>query len=146
MQSVRPSGIARARRARPGERAAALVLADAARGDLIAGADEAGRGCLAGPLVAAAVLLAPVRLVGLIEYDDAEQPSPPRMRGGLERLDDSKRVPKQRRRDVAVAVIEQAIEVAVVVRSAATVDREGLHRSNLAILGEALDRVNGPVA
>ena len=70
-----------ARRAKPGERAAALVLADAERGDLIAGADEAGRGCLAGPLVAAAVLIEPVKLVGLLEFDESRRKTkePPRM-------------------------------------------------------------------
>ncbi|MBO9534215.1 MAG: ribonuclease HII [Solirubrobacteraceae bacterium] len=135
-----------ARRAKPGERAAALVLADAERGDLIAGADEAGRGCLAGPLVAAAVLIEPVRLMELLEFDESKKKLPPRMPGGLERLDDSKRVPKELRPTVAAAVLEQAVHVAVVVRSAATVDREGLHRSNVAMLGEALDRVLVPGA
>lgn len=134
------------RRAKPGERAAALVLADAERGDLIAGADEAGRGCLAGPLVAAAVLIEPVKLVGLLEFDESEAALPPRMPGGLQRLDDSKRVPAALRRDLAAAVLEHAVQVAVVVRSAATVDREGLHRSNVAMLGEALDRVLMPGA
>lgn len=131
------------RRAKPGERAAALVLADAERGDLIAGADEAGRGCLAGPMVAAAVLIEPVKLVGLLEFEGTE---PPRMPGGLQRLDDSKRVPKALRPTVAAAVLEHAVEVAVVIRSAATLDRDGLHRSNVAMLGEALDRVLAPGA
>lgn len=134
---------AKRRRARPGERAAALVLADAERGDLIAGADEAGRGCLAGPMVAAAVLIEPVRLVGLLEFDGDE---PPRMPGGLQRLDDSKRVPKALRATVAAAILEEALHVSVVVRSAASLDRDGLHRSNVAMLGEALDRVLVPGA
>lgn len=134
------------RRARPGERAATLVLADAERGDLVAGADEAGRGCLAGPLVAAAVLIEPVRLVGLLTFDETGEGLPPRLSGGLERLDDSKRVPAHLRADVAAAVLEHAVQVAVVVRCAATVDRDGLHRSNVAMLGEALDRVWRPSA
>lgn len=134
------------RRAKPGERAATLVLADAERGDLIAGADEAGRGCLAGPLVAAAVLIEPVKLVALLEYDEDDLDLPPRMPGGLQRLDDSKKVPRELRPIVAAAVLEHATRVAVVVRSAATVDREGLHRSNVAMLGEALDRVLIPGA
>jgi ribonuclease HII len=134
------------RRAKPGERAAALVLADAERGDLIAGADEAGRGCLAGPLVAAAVLIEPVKLVALLEFDDDTAPLPPRMPGGLERLDDSKRVPAPLRPTVAAAILEHAARVSVVVRSAATIDRDGLHRSNVAMLGEALDGVLIPGA
>lgn len=121
------------------------MLADAARGDLVAGADEAGRGCLAGPLVAAAVLLEPVALISQLEYDDAGE-RPPRMTGGLARLDDSKRVPRPLRRALAAAVTEHVRAVAVVVRSAATVDRDGLHRSNLLMLGEALARVEEPGA
>lgn len=129
------------RRARPGERGARLVLADAERGDLVAGADEAGRGCLAGPLVAAAVLLEPVRLVPLLTYDPDDHELPPRLLGGLMRLDDSKRVPAQHRAELAAAVLQHATAVAVRVRCAATVDREGLHRSNVALLGGALDDV-----
>lgn len=131
----------RTRRARPGERAARLLLADAERGDLVAGADEAGRGCLAGPLVAAAVLLEPVRLVPQLTYDEEDLERPPRLLDGLMRLDDSKRVPSQHRPALAAAVLEHATAVAVRVRCAATVDREGLHRSNVALLGAALDGV-----
>lgn len=135
-------------RARPGEKAAALILADAERGDLVAGADEAGRGCLAGPLVAAAVLLEPVRMIPLIEHDDGPKRTrrPPRVLNGLMRLDDSKKVPKHLRSELAAAVLEHAVAVAVVVRSPGTLDRDGLHRSNLAMLGEALDGVDRPGA
>jgi ribonuclease HII len=132
-------------RPRPGEKAAALILADAERGDLIAGVDEAGRGCLAGPLVVAAVLLEPVKLIPLIEHDDGGK-RPPRVLNGLSRLDDSKRVPKPLRADLAAAVTEYAVSIAVIVRSSATLDRDGLHRSNVAMLGEALDRVARPGA
>lgn len=138
------------RRARPGERAAKLILADAGRGDLIAGADEAGRGCLAGPLVAAAVLLEPVRLISLIEYEedgeDGTPARPPRVTNGLARLDDSKRVPKPLRAALAASITEHVAAVAIVVRSAASVDRDGLHRTNLAMLGEVLQRVDAPGA
>lgn len=122
-----------------------MILADAERGDLIAGADEAGRGCLAGPLVAAAVLLEPVRLLSLLAYDE-DLSLPPRVLNGLSRLDDSKRVPKPLRLGLAAAVIEHVVALAVVVRSAGSLDRDGLHRTNLAVLGEALDRVDRPGA
>ena len=97
-----------ARRARPGERAASLILHDAGEGDLVAGADEAGRGCLAGPLVAAAVLLEPVKLIELLEYDESKKKLPPRVLGPLQRLDDSKKVPKELRPGLAAAVLERA--------------------------------------
>lgn len=135
-------------RARRGEKAARLIELDAHRGDLIAGADEAGRGCLAGPLVAAAVLFEPVKMIPLIVHDEGPKRDrrPARVLNGLMRLDDSKKVPKHLREELAAAVLEHAVAVAVVVRSPATVDREGLHRSNLAMLGEALDRVDRPGA
>jgi ribonuclease HII len=133
------------RRARTGEKAAALILGDAERGDLVAGADEAGRGCLAGPLVAAAVLLEPVKLIPLLAYDE-DAALPPRVLNGLSRLDDSKRVPKPLRAALAAAVAEHVVAVAVIVRSPGSLDRDGLHRSNLAMLGEALDRVDRPGA
>lgn len=129
------------RRAKPGERGAALIAADAERGTLIAGADEAGRGCLAGPIVAAAVLLRPADLVGDIERTRG---TPPRLVGPLQRLDDSKRVPKPQRDALAAAVLERAVAVAVIVRCAQSIDDDGLHRTNLAMLGEALDRVVVP--
>ncbi len=139
------AGAAPKRRARPGEKAAALILGDAERGDLVAGADEAGRGCLAGPLVAAAVLLEPVKLIPWLTYD--EDPGlPPRVLNGLSRLDDSKKVPKALRLALAAAVADHVTAIAVVVRSPGTLDRDGLHRTNLAMLGEALDRVDRPGA
>lgn len=146
--AAKPRKKKKSTRARPGEKAATLIVADAERGDLVAGADEAGRGCLAGPLVAAAVLLEPVRMISLIEHDEGPKRDrrPPRVLNGLMRLDDSKKVPKHLREELAAAVLEHAVAVAVIVRSPATLDRDGLHRSNLAMLGEALDRVDRPGA
>lgn len=92
---------------------------------LIAGADEAGRGCLAGPLVAAAVLLDCERL--------ASSPL-----GGLAALDDSKRHTARSRARLLPLILRSAVRVSVVSRSAASIDRVGLHRTNLAALRDAL--------
>ncbi|GAB4374255.1 MAG: hypothetical protein Kow0062_12090 [Acidobacteriota bacterium] len=71
----------------------------------IAGTDEAGAGPLAGPLVAAAVILpAERRFVG---------------------LDDSKRLPPARRERLARAIEQHAVALAVAVVPAAVVDRIG---------------------
>jgi ribonuclease HII len=103
--------------------AARLLAHDRALGARhVAGADEAGRGCLAGPLVVAAVCLDTER-----DIDDA-----------LEGLDDSKRINPARREQVAAAVIGCACSVAVMVVPAAEIDRFGLHRSNLRALAQAL--------
>lgn len=91
----------------------------------MAGADEAGRGCLAGPLVVAAVCL---DLEGITV----------RARRELGDLDDSKRLAPDVRERVADAIIRHAAQVVVMVASPATIDRDGLHRTNLRLLGRAL--------
>ena len=88
----------------------------------VAGADEAGRGSLAGPLVVAGVLL---------DYGcHAVRP--------LARLNDSKQVTSEDRELLFRAVLGCATRVSVQVVSPGEIDREGLHRSNLAGLRRAL--------
>jgi len=99
----------------------------------IAGADEAGRGCLAGPLLAGGVLL------------DMERLGSREVRA-LSRLDDSKRLSEDERDALYPQVLRAAVRVAVISRSAATIDRDGLHVSNLAALREALIAVAVPGA
>jgi ribonuclease HII len=113
----------RRRRSRPGRR---LLAHDRDLGvRFVAGADEAGRGCLAGPLVAAAVCLDLDRLRG------------PRC-AALGLLDDSKRHTAARRLELFQAVLESAEQVSVCVIPATEIDRRGLHRSNLSALGRVL--------
>src|SRR3954468_9159412 len=106
-------------RARPGR--ALLRFDRALERRFVAGADEAGRGSLAGPLVTAAVLLDHERLRG-------------RACAPLGLLDDSKRRTPEIRERLFDAVLCCAERVAVVVVPAPTIDRKGLHRSNLAAL------------
>jgi ribonuclease HII len=94
----------------------------------VAGADEAGRGCLAGPLVAAAVLFDQSRL----------RPADIR---ALSALDDSKRQSPELRAELYPRIIRLATRVAVVSRSAPGIDRRGLHVTNLRALGDALAQV-----
>ncbi|GAA2513882.1 ribonuclease HII [Pilimelia columellifera] len=88
--------------------------------DVVAGADEAGRGACAGPLVAAAAVLAP-------------GPA-----GEIEGLNDSKLLTPAARERVYQAVIRQALAYAVVVIPPAEVDARGLHVCNLAAMRRAL--------
>ena len=113
----------RRRRSRPGRRLLAHDRGLGAR--LVAGADEAGRGCLAGPLVAAAVCLDMERLRG-------SRCAP------LGMLDDSKRHTEARREELFEAVVACAEQIAVIAVPASDIDRRGLHRSNLHALGAAL--------
>lgn len=91
----------------------------------MAGADEAGRGCLAGPIVAAAVLFDLERL----SLGD---------RRALARLDDSKRHSASAREDLYPLVVRAAAKVCVVSRCARAIDATGLHRTNLDALRSAL--------
>jgi ribonuclease HII len=94
----------------------------------VAGADEAGRGCLAGPLVAAAVLF------------DIEQLGPRDVRA-LSALNDSKQHTPEAREELYPVVLRIATRVAVVSRCARGIDSRGLHRTNLAALRESLLKV-----
>lgn len=117
-------------RRRPGAHrpSARLFAHDRSLGSRVAGADEAGRGCLAGPLVVAAVCLDLEALSG-------------RGRRALGDLDDSKRLTGPVRERVAAAVMRHAEQVVVLVAGPGTIDRDGLHRTNLRLLREALARL-----
>jgi ribonuclease HII len=94
----------------------------------VAGADEAGRGCLAGPLVAAAVL---------IDYETLSHSD----RRALSGLHDSKQVKTERREELYPAVLRAATRVAVAVRSVRGIDTRGLHVTNIEALSCALERL-----
>jgi ribonuclease HII len=94
----------------------------------VAGADEAGRGALAGPLVVAAVLLEPEALTV------AE-------RRRLHRLDDSKRCTHAAREQLLPAVLAVARRVSVAVVPVHEVDGRGIHRADLAALARCLGEV-----
>jgi ribonuclease HII len=97
----------------------------------VAGADEAGRGCLAGPLVAAAVLF------------DFERLKPADVRA-LGTLNDSKQHKPEAREELYPRVMRIATKVHVVSRCARGIDGRGLHRTNLAALRDALRGVATP--
>lgn len=91
----------------------------------VAGADEAGRGSLAGPLVVAGVLL---------DYECLREH---RVRP-LALLNDSKQVSPALREVLYRAVVGCAERVSVHVFPSSVIDRDGLHRTNLRGLREAL--------
>lgn len=86
----------------------------------VAGADEAGRGACAGPLVAAAALL------------------PPGRRGEIDELTDSKLLTPAVRERVYEQVVTRALGYAVVVIPPQEVDQRGLHVCNVAAIRRAL--------
>jgi ribonuclease HII len=97
----------------------------------VAGADEAGRGSLAGPLVVAGVLL---------DYSALKEH---RVRP-LAYLNDSKQCSEERRQELFHAVIGCAEKVVVRAIPASDIDRNGLHRSNLAGLRAMLQALAPP--
>jgi len=90
----------------------------------VAGADEAGRGACAGPLVVAAVVL------------------PPGQRGEVPGLADSKLLSPEARERAYAEVIARALAWSVVVVPAAQVDRCGLHVMNLRAMRQAVARLD----
>jgi len=98
---------------------------------LVAGTDEAGRGSLAGPLVVAGVLLD----YGCLR-DHKVRP--------LALLNDSKQVSAERRGELFQAVLGCAEQVVVRVVPHGQIDRNGLHKSNLAAMREILHVLSPP--
>jgi ribonuclease HII len=99
----------------------------------VAGADEAGRGSLAGPLVAAAVLFDLDRLT----LGD---------RRALARLNDSKQHSEAGREELYPLVLRAAARSTIVVRCPRGIDERGLHKTNLEALRTALRTVACPDA
>ncbi|MGP8246093.1 MAG: ribonuclease HII [Bryobacteraceae bacterium] len=89
---------------------------------LVAGADEVGRGCLFGPVVAAAVILA------------ADRP----VRG----LNDSKQLEPDRREVLAVHVRERAVAWAVAAVDAATIDAINIYQASRLAMRRAVEALS----
>ena len=89
----------------------------------VAGADEAGRGACAGPLVVAAVVL------------------PPGRRGEVPGLADSKLLTEKAREAAYAEVVKRALSWSVVVVPSQEVDRCGLHVMNVRAMRQAVARL-----
>ncbi len=89
---------------------------------LVAGVDEVGRGALAGPVVAAAVVLDPDRVP--------------------DGLDDSKRLAECRREELAEAILESALSCRIARVEADEIDRINILRATLAAMRHAVDALD----
>jgi ribonuclease HII len=92
--------------------------------DLVAGADEAGRGACAGPLVVAACVL------------------PHGKRGQIDGLNDSKLLTAPTRERLYGEVVRRAVAYSIVIVPAAEIDAYGLHVANLAGMRRALGQLD----
>ena len=89
-----------------------------------AGCDEAGRGCLAGPVFAAAVILPP-------GFDDPE-------------LNDSKKLNAKQRDALRVRIEDQALSWAVASYSVAEIDKHNIFQSSYRAMHRALKQLSEP--
>lgn len=104
------------------------ILAEKAPGGtVVAGADEVGRGCLAGPLVAVALTL------------DYRQDLATLLAG----LSDSKALTLAAREALYPRLLLAAHRIVLVVVSPRRIDEVGLHRSNLLALAQSLEGLRG---
>lgn len=90
-------------------------------GQLEAGCDEAGRGCLAGPVFAAAVVLPP----GFSDPD----------------LNDSKQLKESKRDELRKRIEEQALSWAVATYSVAEIDKYNIFQCSYRAMHRALDQL-----
>jgi len=88
---------------------------------LVAGTDEVGRGALAGPLVAAAVILPP-------DFD-------------ISGLRDSKLMTPLARERMSALIREHAVALTLVRITPQVIDKRGLHKSNIRALRAAIARL-----
>lgn len=90
---------------------------------MIVGIDEAGRGSWAGPLVAAAVILPAITLVG---------------------TNDSKQLSKRQRETAFRLIQTQAVAIGIGWVPAEIIDQEGLNQANAAAMTRALGQITIP--
>ena len=89
--------------------------------DLIAGVDEVGRGPLAGPVVAAAVIL----------------PKACKIPG----LNDSKKIPKSKHKEIYEAVLQNAISIGIGVKDNQVIDQVNIYEATKLAMREAIGQL-----
>lgn len=90
--------------------------------DLIAGVDEVGRGPLAGPVVAAAVIL----------------PKNCKIQG----LNDSKKIPKKKHEEIYQAVLDQALAVGIGVKDNKVIDQVNIYEATKLAMLDAIEQLD----
>ena len=90
--------------------------------DLIAGVDEVGRGPLAGPVVAAAVIL----------------PKACKILG----LNDSKKIPKSKHKEIYEAVLQNAIAIGIGIKDNQVIDQVNIYEATKLAMMEAIGQLD----
>lgn len=97
----------------------------------IAGVDEAGRGAIFGPVVAAAVIL-PSVLIG------------PRLSGWAEEIDDSKVISPSKRTKLAEAILANAFSVGIGSATNYEIDQKNIYWASLSAMRRAIENMPLP--
>lgn len=92
------------------------------KGQIEAGCDEAGRGCLAGPVFAAAVIL------------DEKRP--------IKGLDDSKKLNEKKRNELRLEIEENALSFGVAMLNNHDIDKHNILKASFMAMHAALDKLN----
>lgn len=93
------------------------------KGLIEAGCDEAGRGCLAGPVFAAAVILDP--------------------RNPIKGLDDSKKLSEKKRALLRVEIEEKALSFGVALITNEEIDKLNILRASFTAMHKAIEKLSG---
>jgi ribonuclease HII len=93
---------------------------------LVAGLDEAGRGALFGPVVAAAVVFPPALIISEVQ-------------GWMQSINDSKQLTARQRRQTCRLILMHAEGVGWGLASHSEIDRINIHRASLESMKRALD-------
>ena len=95
----------------------------------ISGVDEAGRGALCGPVVAAAVIMPLSSIRG-------------RLRGKIEDIDDSKTLSPRKRKELAGIILEKATSVGVGLATNREIDCENIYWASLKAMKRAIQNLS----
>lgn len=91
------------------------------KGQIEAGCDEAGRGCLAGPVFAAAVIL------------DEKRP--------IKGLDDSKKLNEKKRNELRLEIEKNALSFGVAMLNNQDIDKHNILKASFMAMHAALDKL-----
>jgi ribonuclease HII len=91
------------------------------KGTIEAGCDEAGRGCLAGPVFAAAVVLGDARIPG---------------------LDDSKQLSKSKREELRLEIEAKALSFGIAMLDNKEIDKHNILKASFMAMHRALDKLH----
>lgn len=101
-----------------------MKLEDKYSQDLICGIDEVGRGCLAGPVVAAAVIMPKERIEG---------------------VRDSKKLSKAKREELNKKILEEALAFGIGQVSNEVIDKINIKQATIKAMEEALSQVRAQI-